>query len=89
MIKLNMELSNAYDKDIFYFTSLEKLYIVENFTKESNCEHGTCELLLVEYNNEHYLFGAGANSNFVGFKVDKKEFLNSKNKYYYFDRYFI
>lgn len=89
MIKLNMKLSNIYDKDVFYFTNLKNLCVVEKFIKESNCEHGTCELLLIKYNNEHYLFGAEANSNFVGFKVDKEEFLNSKNKYYYFDRYFI
>lgn len=89
MIKLNTKLSNIYDKDIFCFTNFKKLYIVKEFTKESNCENGTCELLLIKYNNEHYLFGTGANSNFIGFKVNKEEFLNSKNKYYYFDKYFI
>lgn len=89
MIRKDKKLSNIFEKDIFYILNYKKLNVIEHFSKESNCENGTCELLLVEYKNEYYLFGANANTHYVGFKIDKDKFINAKDKYYYYDKFFI
>ena len=89
MIKLNKKLSYSFGKDIYYISNFKKLNVIENFVKDAEYGYETTELLLVEQDSVYYLFGASANSNYAGFIVDKEEFLNSKNKYYYFDRYFL
>ena len=89
MVRLSRKLTYDLGKNVFYIDNHKDLNIIEHFVKDAECEHETTELLLVEQHDIHYLFGATTNSNYVGFMVNKEDFLNSKNKYSYFDRYFL
>lgn len=89
MIKKDKRLSYELGKDVFYISNLDKLNIIDNFVKSESFDYDTSELLLVEHNGESYLFGSSANSNWLGVKIDVDKFYNSKNKFYFYDRYFI
>ena len=90
MIKLNKKLSYSLGEDIYYISNYKKLNIIEYFCKDAEDCNGyeTNELILAEQDGKFYLFGAGSNTNYLGFIVDKEEFLKSKNKYRYYDRKF-